>query len=75
MPGEKADRIVVFIEGKAAEEMYNGISQKPVRDRCAHDVVSKKVGNFVCSKLNVGTFFCTLGIGLRDGRILNGRTC
>jgi hypothetical protein len=49
--------------------------QKPVKDRCADDLISKRAGNLVCSKLDAAKFFCTFGVSLRDGRILNGRAC
>ena len=75
VPGEKPDRTIMFVEGKAAEDIYNGMPQKPGKDRCASDAVSKTAGNFVCSKLDSGKFFCTFGVNLRDGRILNGRAC
>jgi hypothetical protein len=74
-PGEKPDRVVVFIEGSAAEQMYMGMPQKPAKDRCAGDVLSKKAGNLVCSKLDSGKHFCTFGVGLKDGQIRNGRVC
>ena len=74
-PGEKSDRVVVFIEGSAAEQMYMGMLQKPAKDRCVGDGLSKKSGNLVCSKLDSGKHFCTFGVGLKDGQIRNGRVC
>ena len=75
IPGEKPDRVIVFVEGKAAEDIFKGMAQKPTKDRCASDIVSKMAGNLVCSKLDAGKFFCSFGVSLHDGRILNGRTC
>jgi hypothetical protein len=74
-PGARPDRTILFIEGSAAKEMYDGMTQKPMKDQCAIDLISKKAGNLVCSKLNSGKFFCTFGVSLKDGRILNGRAC
>ncbi|WP_141100975.1 hypothetical protein [Roseateles aquatilis] len=75
MPGEKRDRAVFFIEGQAAIDMYNGMSQKPAKDRCAADLTSKSAGNLVCSKTDDNKFFCSFAVSMKDGRTLNGRTC
>lgn len=75
MPNEKPDRVVFFLEGKSAEEMYKGMSQVPTKDVCARDALSKRAGNLVCSRLDSGSFFCTFGIGLLNGHLLNGRAC
>lgn len=74
-PAEKPDRVVIFIESSAAEEMYVGMPQRPAKDRCADDVLSKKAGNLVYSKLDSGKHFCTFGVSLKDGQIRSGRVC
>ncbi|MDH0867595.1 hypothetical protein [Mitsuaria sp. GD03876] len=74
-PGEKRDRAVMFIEGDAAADMFKDMPQKAVKDQCAGDLVSKSAGNLVCSKANDGKYFCSFAVGLKDGRLLNGRSC
>lgn len=74
-PGEKFDRMVFFLEGKGAVDLFERMPQKAVRSECAGDLVSKTAGDLVCSKERSGDVFCSFAIDMRRGRLVNGRAC
>lgn len=75
-PREKKDRIVFFLEGKSALDMYSGMAGKEEKDACSEDLLTKRSGGLTCSK-EVGkeVYTCTFGIMLKGGFIVNSEVC
>lgn len=75
-PGEKKDRMVFFLEGDAAMDMYNKISGPAIKDPCSEELTTKTSGGLTCSK-EVGTnvYTCTFGVMFKSGLLIKAKVC
>ncbi|MRW83864.1 hypothetical protein GJ698_07110 [Pseudoduganella sp. FT26W] len=48
--GEKEDRVVFIVEGRAAKDIYNGIQALPQKSACDSKVYLKTAQSLACTK-------------------------
>lgn len=74
--GEKKDRVYLWISGKAARDIYNRMSAKPVLTCYTEDVWSKRAGDLECWKTaGIADVTCSVAVTLDRGRTAAGSVC
>ena len=66
----------LFIDGKAADTLYNQMAEKPYYNECYDDgTLTKSSGNFECHKTKSNVYSCGLGVDLKTQKIYVPETC
>jgi hypothetical protein len=72
---QHVDRVVFYIEGEAAREMYERMTVPAIPDCSPHSRV-KQAGNLTCRSVQSDEdFVCAVAIGLADGQSLPSVRC
>jgi hypothetical protein len=75
-PGEKKDRVLIFIKGLGARDIYEGIPGAGKKSACSEGTLIKSAGDLECMKnVNAGSYVCGVGILLQTGATVSGLTC
>jgi hypothetical protein len=70
---ENRDRVVLFLEGDAARDIYRGMSAPTKADVCTPDGAVTKTSGGVSCTFNAGndTYMCWIGVRLDSGRAVH----
>lgn len=74
-PGEKKDRLFLYLQGKAAEDTFNAMPQRVSAKVCGEDQVMKQAGGLQCLRTKENAYYCSVGILLDSGRSVTGSVC
>ncbi|PRC93460.1 hypothetical protein [Solimicrobium silvestre] len=75
-PGEKKDRVLLFLTGTGAKEIYDSILNPPKSSQCGPNLVVKSANNLECIKdTKTGTYQCRIGVMLDSGKTVKGGAC
>lgn len=75
-PEEKKDRLVLFIEGDAAREVFDSMDVPVKKNDCDPALRTKSAGGLVCSvDLTRKDFQCTVGVKLGNGSAVKAVAC
>jgi len=75
-PDEKKDRVLLFIKGRGARDIYEGIPGPGKKDVCGDNVFRKSAGDLECTKdVKLGEYVCGIGILLQTGATAPGLGC
>lgn len=75
-PGEKKDRVALFLEGDAARDIYNQMPGPARKNACSSDLRTKSSGGLICSKdLSRNDYQCTVGVILKTGAVVDVSVC
>jgi hypothetical protein len=73
-PGEKKDRVLLFIHGSGARDVYEAMPGRGRNDACGGGLL-KSAGGLACSKSTDGNYQCSLGVLLATGATVQGSVC
>lgn len=74
-PNEKRDRLLLYLEGNAAREVYEAMTA-PVRiSACDSDLRTKTAGALECSLSKAGEYTCSVGVSLERGMTVAASVC
>ncbi len=71
---EKKDRVVLFIDGAAAKEIYDGMAGEAKKFACSDEMLLKTSGNLTCTKES-GIYACHVAILLSSGNTASALVC
>lgn len=74
-PGEKKDRLLLYLDGDAAREVYEAMPAPARADACDPDLRTKSAGALECSLSKAGEYTCAVGILLEQGTTVKASTC
>lgn len=67
-PGQKQDRLGIFLDGDSAKRTYEAMKVKPTNDQvCEEGMLEKRAGGLVCDRYADGTYSCSVAIMLTTG--------
>ncbi|UHQ18547.1 hypothetical protein LVB87_10030 [Lysobacter sp. KIS68-7] len=74
-PTEAKDRMVFFLEGDAAADMFKRLPGPATRDACSDEMTMKQAGGLVCLKDAKGKYTCSFGIIFKTGVLVDATAC
>lgn len=79
-PAEPRDRVLLFIEGDAAREIFAAMTVKPAKTDCMGETVPKgevlkKAGKLECTFDGKDDYRCSVGLMLKTGATTEGYVC
>lgn len=74
-PGERKDRVLFYIDGAAAKEIYDAMEAGARPSVCDPSLRSKTAGTLECSRSAGGEYECSVGVSLTSGTSVKASVC
>lgn len=74
-PDEKKDRLLLYLDGKTAREVYDAMEAPARASACDPDLRTKSAGALECSRSKAGEYTCSLGVSLARGTAVKASVC
>ncbi|WP_162914624.1 hypothetical protein [Desertibaculum subflavum] len=74
-PGESKDRVLFYIDGAAAKEIYDAMQAEARPSACDPSLRSKTAGMLECSRGPGGDYECSIGVLLTKGTSVRASVC
>ncbi len=74
-PDEKKDRLLLWIQGSGAKDIFESMAGPARKDACNPDLVKRSAGALKCAKHADGDYLCTIGVLLTTGSTVKGSVC
>lgn len=74
-PGESKDRVLFYIDGAAAKEIYDAMQVEARPSVCDPSLRSKTAGMLECSRSPGGDHECSIGVLLTKGASVRASVC
>ena len=74
-PNEKKDRLLLYLDGATAREMYDAMTAPARVSACDPDLRTKTAGALECSRSKAGDYNCSVGVSLLQGTTVKASVC
>lgn len=75
-PGQKKDRLALFLSGKGAKKIYDALPVASVNaDACEEGLKLKTSGGLICASHADGAYACSVAILLKSGETRSAGSC
>lgn len=74
-PGEKKDRLLLYLDGTTARQVYDAMQAPARTSGCDADLRTKSAGALECSRSKGGEYTCSVGVSLVTGAAVPASVC
>ena len=74
-PDEKKDRLLFYLDGKTAKDVYDAMEAPARASTCDPDLRTKSAGALECSRSKAGEYTCSVGVSLARGTTVKASVC